>query len=249
MKRQASILAYAARPSRKDGYTSQEPELESLDSESVDQVRDSDDTDPDEPGGLNMPDELETDIGQVYKSVRSYSDEKKYWLITNVHKPVDKYSFPCRREYGKSRSFQYSWLKEYSWLCYSPFCNGGFCLPCVLCAKSTTNSALGPLVTYPMTNFTQAKEVLKQHDKQATHTASMLDATDFTTRMKHGRLSVNELLLSQSALQVEENRMKLKSILETVILCGKQNIPLRGHPEGSIQRVILKISSLFFNFG
>lgn len=47
--------------------------------------------------------------------------------------------------------------------------------------------------------------------------------------LRDSRLSVNELLLPQSALQVKEN---FKSTLETAILCGKQNISLRGHHEG-----------------
>lgn len=76
----------------------------------------------DEPGGLDMPDKHETDIGKVYKSVSSYSDEKQYWSMRNVHKPVDSYSFLCERVAGTSK------IPEYSWLCYYPFCNGGFCL-------------------------------------------------------------------------------------------------------------------------
>ena len=32
---------------------------------------------------------------------------------------------------------------------------------------------------------------------------------------------------------VELNRQKLRSIIKTVVLCGKQNIALRGHRDGS----------------
>ena len=35
--------------------------------------------------------------------------------------------------------------------------------------------------------------------------------------------------LSSMRRNIAENRLKLKSIVETVILCGRQGIPLRGH--------------------
>lgn len=34
---------------------------------------------------------------------------------------------------------------------------------------------------------------------------------------------------SQRLAQVQENRWRLHPIVETIILCGRKNIPLRGH--------------------
>ena len=36
-----------------------------------------------------------------------------------------------------------------------------------------------------------------------------------------------------SSKQIKENRLKLESILKVIILCGHQNIPLRGHRDDS----------------
>lgn len=35
------------------------------------------------------------------------------------------------------------------------------------------------------------------------------------------------------ANRIAENRQKMRSIVETVILCGRQNLPLRGNREGN----------------
>ena len=44
---------------------------------------------------------------------------------------------------------------------------------------------------------------------------------------------IDVLLNSTRAKQVTENGKKLKSILKAVILCGHQNLPLRGHWDDS----------------
>ena len=47
--------------------------------------------------------------------------------------------------------------------------------------------------------------------------------------MEHQRESVLTLANSAHSRQIEENRLKLTSIVKCVVFCGKQNIPLRGH--------------------
>ena len=41
--------------------------------------------------------------------------------------------------------------------------------------------------------------------------------------------SIDEQLSSERSRHVAENRLKLKSIVKTVIFCGRQGIALRGH--------------------
>ena len=57
----------------------------------------------------------------------------------------------------------------------------------------------------------------------------MADMNNFVCRMEHRQASVCELANTAYARQVEQNRYKLKSILKCIILCGQQNIALRGH--------------------
>ena len=49
-------------------------------------------------------------------------------LIRNAFVPNESYSFPKTN----GRSFQLIWLKQFSWLSYSPSEDGAYCLSCVL---------------------------------------------------------------------------------------------------------------------
>lgn len=47
--------------------------------------------------------------------------------------------------------------------------------------------------------------------------------------IKNPKLSINNLLQTKNIKQVLENRKIIKPIIETVLLCCHQNIPLRGY--------------------
>ena len=64
--------------------------------------------------------------------VKGLSNEERLWLIRNPCRPDTSYKYPQKEEYGKKRSFQQTWLKQFPWICYSEFCNGGLCINCVL---------------------------------------------------------------------------------------------------------------------
>ena len=92
---------------------------------------------------------------------------------------------------------------------------------------------LGVFVTKPFTNFKKATEQLGGHfhgtgvsKGSKTHHNAMQDATTFMTK-KGSR--IDHHLSSLHSKQVEENRLKIRSIAETVIFCGRQGIALRGH--------------------
>ena len=50
----------------------------------------------------------------------------------------------------------------------------------------------------------------------------------FKQRMERDIVSIDELANSVRKQRTESNRMKLKSILKTIILCGQQDFALRG---------------------
>lgn len=83
-------------------------------------------------------------------------------VLTNLWVPDTFYNFPVL-ENNKKRGlkFQYKWLDEFKWLCYSEVKNGAFCKHCVLFAKSSGvgSQPLGHFVTLPFTNWKKAKEV------------------------------------------------------------------------------------------
>ena len=171
-----------------------------------------------------------SDLG-TYSAVdiNGLDNRKRHWILKNAYRPTTDYKFPAKQEYGKSRSFQHTWLKEYTWLSYSCCANGGYCTPCFLFAKNC--SSLGQLVNTPMNNFTRAKKTLQDHSTQKIHRIAMEDATAFLGQMESGHLSINQQLQSQAAETFMKNRLILKSILKGIIFCGRQNIALQGHRE------------------
>lgn len=151
-----------------------------------------------------------------------HSDSERLWVLRNAFRPDAAYKYPAKEEYGKKRSFQHAWIGQFPWLCYSIEENGGYCVHCVLFAKRHFN--LGQLVTSPMTNFTRAKVTLSQ----ASHRMASEDANDFINRVDRGGPGVSQLIQNEASAR---NRLKLKSIIKTIVFRGNQMIALRGHRE------------------
>ena len=79
-----------------------------------------------------------------------------------------------------------------------------FCVNCVLFAARHCFT-LGQLVTSPMTNFTQAKVTLKEHNKQSSHKSASMAVVDFLNHMEKGALSVAQQIQSQGSALVQQN--------------------------------------------
>ena len=166
------------------------------------------------------------------RDTKNLTNENKRWLLMHSFRPASNYKFPSKMEYGKGRSFQHAWLQEFPWLSYSESFNGGFCINCVLFSKN--KCVAGQLVKNPMINLTSAKQILEVHASQQLHLASMKDTSAFLEMIDNIHLSVQQHLETQAVLKVKHNRDVLRSILRIIILCGKQNIALRGHQEISL---------------
>ena len=54
-------------------------------------------------------------------------------------------------------------------------------------------------------------------------------AETFINVMSKKQLPIDQQLSQARAVTVEKNRQLLKSIADTIILCGRQGIALRGH--------------------
>ena len=177
------------------------------------------------------------DIGSSWPNRRQLSDKDKFELLTNHWKPDRFYTFPSHKEHGKSRSFQSSWLQKYHGLAFSPILGGGVCIYCFLFAPSIE----GLLVSSAFTsNYRKASTILGEHfvgkdgRGKGYHFSALQAAENFIRVMEGVQEPVMNQLAREVQARVEANRHKLKSIIKTVIFCGKQNIPLRGHRDDSI---------------
>ena len=180
------------------------------------------------------------DYGLIYMNTHDLSNDQKYVLLTKLIVPDVSFQFPSVTDSsGRKRSSQRSWLSAFPGLVYSPSMNGGFCKHCVLFGKALSEQALGVLVSRPLTNMRKATEIVRGHfvtkegRGKLSHARAVTDSLDFIQYMEQRLQPIDEVLNSCVVKQVAENREKIKSILKTVILCGHQNLPLRGHRDDS----------------
>ncbi|CAN7977914.1 unnamed protein product, partial [Ixodes persulcatus] len=134
----------------------------------------------------------------------------------------------------KRLTFQRSWLEKHSWLVYSKHLNGGLCKVCILFPPKTQRSSYNPniFVKKAMTNLSKAcgkEESLNSHETCVGHRDAMLQASTFKSALESPAKTIPAIISKASQELCEKNLHILKCIVETVLLCGKQSIALRGH--------------------
>ncbi len=171
------------------------------------------------------------DVAEVIGSP-SISCSTRHSLLNNYFQPPAYYSFPKDQT---GRSFQHQWLQRIPWLVYSKQENGGFCLPCVLFAQVGYHGCSpGVLVNRALTNFKKALETIRRHADKEYHKASMVKAGEFQKTMSGEQPNIQQRLSKNLADTISINCQKLSSIVKTIILCGRQNIALRGHRDNAL---------------
>ena len=188
--------------------------------------------------GARHPAVATGDLGKVLELKRGYNltDNEKYFCLKNHFVPPNGYTFPSRIMNGQSRSFQASWLERYNGLVYSESEDGGYCKFCVLFAKCDSKvKELGILVSRPFRNFKKSSELLHDHFNdigksggKKCHQYAVQDAMQLLSVVE-GYSIDTQLISDQAEKRIRENRLKIRSIAETVIFCGRQGIAMRGH--------------------
>lgn len=107
-----------------------------------------------------------------------------------------------------------------------------YCAPCVL--FSPHNAKEKSLVTTPVTKWSNLGKYIKRHlSLCAGHHGACASAESFMKIHCGEKLSVQAQLDSKHAADVRRNRHVLGVITEVIVLCGRQNIPLRSHDDKS----------------
>ena len=161
-------------------------------------------------------------------------DDTKFNLINDHWKTPCDFEFPFSETSG--RKFCASWLNRWSWLCYSKLYDGAFCLSCVLFGHQTgrNGSKLSKLFKEPLTNWQSAATKFEQHQKHSLiHRDSMLRLAQFKSVMMGAMKGIDEQTDTLRSARIQYNRSILSTISKTVILAGRQNVPLRGHRDDS----------------
>jgi hypothetical protein len=166
----------------------------------------------------------------------TYSD--KVTLLEHHWRPPLTFAMPyCTRKIcGKveKRYLRHEHLDRCKFLAFSERKMGLYCKACVLFGPLNAGrnpTKLQALVTTPLVRYDRlfgADGYITSHEMTQYHKTSVLRASNFATSMANQ----NDILVqvdTTRSKQIKDNRERLKPIIETVLLCGRQNIPMRGH--------------------
>ena len=160
-------------------------------------------------------------------------------LIRSLFKPEKTYVFPKTSD---GRHFNYDWFSKFPWLSYSPSQDGAFCLSCVLFGDNFPKKAsrIKKLFSEPFKNWKNATCVFRQHtgESSATFRAGLhFDTFHMLTSILNqmsGKTQPIDMIVDEHTKKiVAENRKKLIPIVDTIKLCGRLCLPLRGHRDDS----------------
>lgn len=173
------------------------------------------------------------DIGFVVRRKTSevLEDDQKYRLIKNVWVPDSNYKFPASGK--RNLRFQINWFNKFKWLSYSELFNGTFCKYCVFFCNNSVGKGLsiktGQLVTEPFTNYKKALDSYQNHSELSYHKNCVIDLDNFILRHENKQKTIVEELDTAKARHIASSKLTLKPIVETIVLCGRQGLALRGH--------------------
>ena len=119
---------------------------------------------------------------------------------------------------------------------YSPFKEGLFCKFCPFFVPGAVRGGvtLQKFVTEPAKNYAKIMGntgTLEAHMKTSYHMEATLAGQDFLYRFKNPDREVSNQLQTQRLVGLEKKKTLIKKIIETIVLCGRQNIALRGHKD------------------
>ena len=112
------------------------------------------------------------------------------------------------------------------------FAKGVFCVACVLFGQDEATRARQTLRTFvsePLKKFKKGLEYLNEHWSKTYHKENTARLNGFLETRRNVEAAVSNQLDIQRREKIQKNRTYLRPIIKSVIFCGKQNLPLRGH--------------------
>lgn len=178
----------------------------------------------------------ECDIGKLLQilgrnALLGLSRDEKYRILMREHSPVAS-SYRRTRPYGTGafRQFQPSWLTQYPWLHYSPFCDGAFCRACAFFAPEKVGGHTpGQFLTTPFKSWVNKTQKMTSHGSLDYHLTACAQMIEFIATYEHPSEAICTLLDTEVQKQLEENQQVLESLLKVVMHLGKQGFAFRGH--------------------
>ncbi|XP_017473157.1 PREDICTED: zinc finger MYM-type protein 1-like [Rhagoletis zephyria] len=172
------------------------------------------------------------DIGKANRD--SLDDITKKYILTSLLLPKLPHKFPVTAGKSGNRSFQPTWITEngFDFLAYSTSEEEVYCKKCWLFYHEGVGKGYhqypGKLVTTSCRDWKKAIELFKKHKKKEYHEVCDTRGTLFLNVASGKQLDILSQLDIQRANGKEENRATLRPIIETVLFCGEQELPVRG---------------------
>lgn len=170
----------------------------------------------------------DNDIGLYVR--KKCTDEEKFILLKNRWLPPENYTFPASKI--RNLKFQRKWLIDFPWLAYSKSLDGAFCqFCCLFCVSSVGkgNVQAKSLVKEPFSRWKDALEQFRLHQDAIYHKNALVTAQNFVDVQEKKVIDISVQLDKAKQKEIEQNRRILKSIVETIILTGRQDIALSVH--------------------
>lgn len=159
------------------------------------------------------------------------SDEVKYEVLKNRWLPDEKYKFPAST--NRNLKFQRKWMIDFPWLAYSATYDGAFCrFCCFFCPREVgkgRHTITKTFVTEAFNNWRKAIDAFRNHQEHGYHRDSCVSAQNFIDVYDKKIVDISLQLNKAKKVENELNRKMLTSIIETIILIGRQEIACRGH--------------------
>ena len=148
--------------------------------------------------------------------------------------PVQRYvKFPTTMINGKRRSFNSNWYTKYPWIEYSVKKDAAFCYACRFFPSTSSNRVEEAFTQVGFRDLKHAMGshgMLVKHNNSCNHKQAMASWCEYVRNSKRGTSTENAMSGIQKR-RIEDNRHYMKTVSETILLCAKQNIGLRGHHE------------------
>ena len=185
------------------------------------------------------------DIGELFENLDAHiNDDQIYsYLKDHVRPPAKMFSKTIIKG-GKpvTLTYQASWMSgsRAFWHVYSPKLNGGLCRVCLLFDKSDDSSKRGAFVKFPFQRLEKALSssrknpgAINSHEQSAYHIHALQMAEDFLYNYEHPQSKIEGKIDKTKQENLVKNKYILRSIIDAILLCGKQGIALRGHRDDS----------------
>jgi len=174
------------------------------------------------------------------------SSVERVAALENIWIPDPSFPFPSSGT--RKLKFQHSWLRRFNWLAYSQQEDGAYCKFCILFAPQagvgTNNQRSGRLVVEKYNRWKDALEDFAKHQATDYHKHCVIDANNLLQMARNEMQPIDVVLDSRLKQEIDDNRKGIIPVVETVILCGRQGLALRGdNDQGSIESLDLPVNN------